>query len=122
MRVADASVVSALLFGEPRGAEAAQLLAGEEVAAPDLLPYEVASVCLKKMRRRPKDAERLLLAHRLLPRLSITFHPVDHVAVLDLARESRLTTYDASYLWLARRLGAELLTFDQRLGRAAAAD
>ena len=120
MRVADASVVAALLFGEPRGAEAAELLAGEDVAAPDLLPYEVASVCLKKIKRRPRDAERLLLAHQLLSRLPITFRPVDQAAVLGLARESKLTTYDASYVWLARTLGAELLTFDRRLGRAAA--
>ncbi len=87
MRVADASVVAALLFGEPRGAEAAELLAEGEVAAPDLLPYEVASVCLKKMRRRPKDTERLLMAHRLFPKISMTFHAIDQAAVLDLALE-----------------------------------
>ncbi len=39
---------------------------------------------------------------------------------LDLATETGLTAYDASYLWLARQLGAELVTLDQQLARAAA--
>ena len=30
-----------------------------------------------------------------------------------------LSSYDASYLWLARRLGAELVTLDARLAAAA---
>jgi predicted nucleic acid-binding protein len=32
-----------------------------------------------------------------------------------LAEHNELTAYDASYLWLARRLEAELVTLDQGL-------
>ena len=42
-------------------------------------------------------------------------------AIVQLALETGLSTYDASYLWLARRLGAPLVTFDERLRRAAEA-
>ena len=45
---------------------------------------------------------------------------VDHAGVLMLAEQFRLTGYDASYLWLAQRLNAELVTLDRRLARAAA--
>ena len=41
--------------------------------------------------------------------------------VLPLARERRLTTYDATYLELAMRLGLPLATKDAALARAAAA-
>ena len=41
--------------------------------------------------------------------------------VLPLARERRLTTYDATYLELAMRLGLPLATKDKALARAAAA-
>lgn len=34
-------------------------------------------------------------------------------AVVALALETGLTAYDASYLWLARRLDAELVTLDR---------
>ena len=40
---------------------------------------------------------------------------VDSIAVLDLAERTGLTAYDASYLWLARELEAELVTLDRKL-------
>ena len=45
----------------------------------------------------------------------------DVVEVLALAMARDLTAYDASYLWLAQRLGLPLVTLDQELARAAAA-
>ncbi|HZT90151.1 MAG TPA: type II toxin-antitoxin system VapC family toxin [Stellaceae bacterium] len=39
-------------------------------------------------------------------------------ASLDLAEAAGLTAYDASYLWLARALGAELVTLDRKLAAA----
>jgi predicted nucleic acid-binding protein len=39
--------------------------------------------------------------------------------VLDLALDMDLTAYDASYLWLARHLQAELVTLDVDLADAA---
>ena len=44
---------------------------------------------------------------------------VDNEGVLSLAEASGLTSYDASYLWLSRRLGGELVTLDHTLERAA---
>jgi predicted nucleic acid-binding protein len=38
--------------------------------------------------------------------------------VIDLATQARLTTYDASYLWLTRKTGGELVTLDKRLLKA----
>ena len=37
--------------------------------------------------------------------------------ILVLALETGLTTYDASYLYLSRSLGADLVTFDEQLQR-----
>ena len=45
---------------------------------------------------------------------------MDRVAVLDLAERTGLTAYDASYLWLARELKAELVTLDRKLAAAEA--
>jgi predicted nucleic acid-binding protein len=42
--------------------------------------------------------------------------------LLRLARQHRLTVYDAAYLELAQRLGVELATLDQRLVNAARAE
>ena len=52
-------------------------------------------------------------------KLAIEIVEVDHSAVVNMADETGLTTYDASYLWLARRLKGELITLDGKLQRAA---
>lgn len=52
-------------------------------------------------------------------RLAIDLLAVDHLEVIDLAAQDRLTAYDASCLWLVRRTGGELAAVDQRLLRAA---
>ncbi len=43
---------------------------------------------------------------------------VDLKAAVVLAEQTKLSLYDASYLWLARALDAELVTLDEKLARA----
>ena len=63
----------------------------------------------------------LTAAFRLRDRLAIEEVAVDHDGALELAAATGLTAYDASYLWLARKLGAELVTLDKQLAKAEAA-
>jgi predicted nucleic acid-binding protein len=53
-----------------------------------------------------------------LPGLAAETLDVDQDAVVRLAVQTGLTTYDASYLWLANDLGIELVTLDRRLATA----
>ncbi len=119
VKVVDASALAAVLFGEPEGPNLAASLKGCRLAAPALLPFEVASVCLKKLLRHPGKRSLLLAALRMLGRVEIARTEVNLSEVVALAESAALTVYDASYLWLARRLGAELITLDKRLTRAA---
>ncbi len=98
VRVVDASALAALL--------------------PGLLGFELANVCLIKSRRHPEQREALTAAFRMCARLGVENAAVDHEGVLELASATGLTAYDASYLWLARELGAELVTLDRRLANA----
>ena len=117
VKVADASVVAALVFGEPEAGEAATLLSDAELVAPSLLKFELANTAWKKATRHPEKASLIAAGLRLALELDIRYVDVDHEAVLDLALEKDLTAYDASYLWLARTLKAPLATFDTRLKR-----
>jgi len=54
-----------------------------------------------------------MAASRLRHRLAIEDVAVDHDKPLELAATTGLTAYDASYLWLAGQLGAELVTLDR---------
>lgn len=80
-KVADASVVAAMVFEEPRADEAEALIDGDDLFGPTLLD-------------------------------------VDEIAVFRLALDTGLTAYDASYLYVAQRIGAPLVTFDTKLQAA----
>lgn len=120
MLVVDSSAVAALLFAEDGAEAVARRLHGAPLAAPQWLAVELANVCVKKMRLRPEDEASLIEAYGDLARLGVTLHPTPPVDVLRLAHAERLSFYDACYLWLARHLGAELVTLDRRLAAATA--
>lgn len=121
VKVVDASALAALLFGEPEAEAVAGRLRDARLVAPALLRFELANVCLIKSRRHPDQQPVLTAAFRLRDRLAVEEVAVDHDGALELAATTGLTAYDASYLWLARKLGAELVTLDKQLAKAEAA-
>jgi predicted nucleic acid-binding protein len=118
-KVVDASIVVALAFGEPRAAEARELTQGIALHAPSLLPYEICSAALRKTRDWPEQIDAIAASLGWALGLKVELNAVPPYELLALALETGLTIYDASYLWVARNLGCELVTFDQRLARAA---
>ncbi len=121
VKIVDASAVAAVTFGEDEAEAVAADLRGFTLAAPTLLPFEVANVCIKKIRRRRAEPSLLLTMYRSFGRLDIALTEVKLDEVILLAEKTRLSVYDASYLWLARQLGAELITLDKAVGAAAKA-
>jgi predicted nucleic acid-binding protein len=119
VKVVDASALAALIFGEPEAEALAERLAASRLTAPSLLDYELANVCLVKIRRDPSQRQALLAAYEMARRLRVKTVTVDHDGVLALAEATGLTSYDASYLWIARALDAELVTLDRKLAAAA---
>jgi len=116
-KVVDASAIVALLFDEPTRESVVSRLRDVSLHAPGMLEFEVASACLKKMRARPVERAALLEAFSLFEALSIQLENIDPMQAIALAERTRLSVYDASYLWLARALGVELVTLDERLAR-----
>lgn len=117
--VVDASALAALLFGEPDASAIAAALDGRSLAAPTVLRYELASVYLKKLKRYATRRSALTEMLRAYPLLAIDeVQPaIDEIA--RLAEQTDLTAYDAAYLWLARLLGAPIVTLDRRLNETA---
>ena len=125
--VLDASVTLAWCFEDEANAHALDILErleeGEAVA-PALWVLEVGNALLGAERRgRLTQAEStyfLELLRRLPIRIEETPHPRSWGEILSLARNHRLSTYDATYLDLAMRLGIPLATLDDALREAAA--
>jgi predicted nucleic acid-binding protein len=117
-KVVDASVMAAWCFREPRAAEALALLRECELHAPLLLAFELTSIARRKAIAYPEKAAFVTEALRTALALPIHWNDVDHIAVMHLALDAGLTTYDACYLYVARSMGANLATFDKRLAKA----
>jgi predicted nucleic acid-binding protein len=105
--VVDASALAALLFGEPEGPKVAERLGDSSLIAPSLFSYELANICWKKLRRYPEKRATLLEAYSLLGRMEIEEVEVSIPETFLLADRENLTVYDASYLWLSRKLGMD---------------
>ena len=114
----DASVIAAVAFQETRALEAETILEGADLAAPLLLGFELANIARNKAQRDPHRLETIREGLIEALSLEIQWEEVDHLAVLKLALKTGLTTYDASYLYLAQALGFPLVTFDQQLQAA----
>lgn len=120
VKVIDASALAALVFSEPEQSKIAEQIQGASLLAPALIDYELASVCLKKLRRYSRQRDALLAALALTKRMDIKQIRVNPAEVAVLADEAGITAYDAAYLWLSLVHRAPLVTLDQKLGRAAA--
>ncbi len=120
MLVVDASVlVVALADDGPDGDQARARLRGEQLAAPELLDVEVASVLRRQVTLGAAAPRRAELALADLAVAPVTRAP--HQPLLGRCWELRdnLTIYDATYVALAEALGVDFLTGDARLAKAA---
>ena len=126
--VLDASVVLAWCFDDESTPAAWALLDRLRTApahVPALWALEIGNILLGAERRRRITQARVVEFLGILGELDIRVDP-DMPGrafrdVVPLAREQRLTTYDATYLELAMRLGLPLATKDTALIRSATA-
>lgn len=117
--VVDASVVvAALVDTGATGRWAEEVLLSDHLAAPHLLPVEVANILRRLALHGEISQDAVSLAHSDLIDLRVALFPytLDAWRVWELRHN--LTTYDAWYVALAESLEAELATLDARLAKA----
>ena len=124
--VVDASVVISWLFDdeeEPRADRALERLIEDGALAPYLWHLETRNALLVAERRGRLSARAVDERLDALKGLPIrTDDEPDLQSAFSLARSHDLSFYDALYLELAKREGAELATLDVALGQAAVAE
>lgn len=123
MIVLDASAAAALLLNQPRSRAIGDLLAEQEVAAPELLGVELLSVLRGWVRGRGLTPARAQEAFVDLEDLGIIWYSERALLREAWGMRDRASAYDAIYLALARTLslpgqGVRVLTLDERLARA----
>jgi predicted nucleic acid-binding protein len=125
--VADASVAIGWVHPAQATAETDAMLdrlaAGDSLVVPALWPLEVANALTVLRRRRKLTPEEARSAIEIIRELPVV---IDHEAatvaftrLVDLASETELTVYDATYIELATRRRLPLASNDERMKRAA---
>lgn len=126
--VLDANALIVLALDRERAVAVETLLRtwkaeGEELHAPVLLRYEVASALALAVSAGQLASEDVADASQRIGSVPIVLHqPKDTPAVVAMAqRLERRSAYDAAYVVLAEELDTQLWTLDGRLARNAAA-
>lgn len=123
MIVADASAVAEVLLARSQAdAVRAALAPHPELHVPEHFHVEVLSVLRRYSIRRELSERRSAVAIAALEDLRAVRYPVIEMAEAVWDLRAGLTTYDAAYLALARRLDVRLITLDKGLAAAARAD
>lgn len=124
--VLDASMALAWCFDDEGGDTAIAVLErmrSDEAVVPAIWPLEVTNGLLTAERKGRLSPQAAAQALSMLAALPVDVEPLARArtfeATFRLARTRELTSYDASYLELAARLGVPLATLDGRLARAA---
>ncbi len=118
--VVDASTaVAGLVDNGPDGRWAEYLLTSHMLAAPHLLPAEVANVVRRAAQAGKISPDAATLAHADLQALRIDLFPYEPFAGRIWELRANVTCYDAWYVALAEYLDCPLATLDGRLARAA---
>lgn len=119
MLVIDAATVVAALVDEGRhGIWAHGLLGSDSLAAPHLMPVEVANILRRAVMAGDLSADAAALAHADLLELRVNLFPYAPFAARVWQLRGNVTAYDAWYVAVAEALGARLATLDVRLTRA----
>lgn len=117
--VVDASAVAAALVdGGSDGQWAQAELVGEDLAAPHLMPVEVANILRRAAIAGDLSVDLAALAHNDLIQLRVDLFPYEPHAQRVWELRENLTAYDAWYVALAEALRVPLVTLDRRVAGA----
>ena len=111
-------VVAALVDSGPVGVWAEELLVTDDLAAPHLMPVEVANILRRAALTGDLSNDTASMAHDDLMGLRVALYPYHPFAARVWDLRSNVTAYDAWYVSLAETLASPLATLDLRLSQA----
>jgi predicted nucleic acid-binding protein len=116
--VIESSAMVEALVGDPANSNLLALLADEELHAPALLDFEVASALRGHVLGGKLDPVRLEEAVEDFVAFRIERHPMTDLLGHMLDLRDNFTVYDAAYLVLAQALEVPVVSADAKLGEA----
>jgi predicted nucleic acid-binding protein len=119
--VLDSSAIVEVLIDSPKADTVVAAITDEQRHAPDLISFEVLSVIRGKIRGQELTSEEAIAAMRSFEEIEnhIQLWPLlDVMTEHAIQLRENVSSYDATYVTLAKILPCPLVTADARLGRA----
>ena len=117
--IADTSIFLATVLSEPEKAAVITVTLGCELAAPEILPYEIGNALSAAVKRRRLTAEEALLVYQCTMEIPVELRTVAIGNALEIACVNNIYAYDAYFLECALGLRAPLLTLDKKMREVA---
>lgn len=118
--LADTNIFLAVALNEPERERIIRTTVDAELAAPEILPYEIGNALSAMYKRSQLTGAQSLAAHRAVEAIPVRLVATDIQAALEVALEFNIYAYDAYFLQCARALSTPLLTLDNRMRQVAA--
>lgn len=117
MIVADTNLVVYLLVSGPLTPLALRVRAKEKIwVVPSLMSHELLNVLAQHVSQGNIERDEAARAwKRAISMVEVSLSRPDPIAILNMAEQSKCSTYDLEYVWLARELDLMLVTADAEI-------
>jgi predicted nucleic acid-binding protein len=117
--IADTNTFIAVALNEPEKANIIQLTEGCDLAAPDVLPFEIGNALTAMMKKGTLQADEILTSWEIIQHIPVALRRIDIKSALNVAARFNIYAYDAYFLECAGSLKCPLITLDRGMQRIA---
>ena len=116
---ADTNTFIAVALNEPEKDRIIRLTEGNDLIAPDVLPFEIGNALTAMMKKNALKKEEVASAWDVVQHIPVDLRHTDIKSALNIAIKFNIYAYDAYFLQCADNLRSPLLTLDLGMQRVA---
>jgi predicted nucleic acid-binding protein len=113
--IADTNTFIAVALNEPEKNNIIQLTEGCDLAAPDVLPFEIGNALAAMMKKGTLQTHQLQESWDIIQQIPVELRRIDIKSALNIAIKFNIYAYDAYFLECAGSLKCPIVTLDKAM-------
>ena len=106
-------------LNEPEKANIIQLTEGYDLAAPDVLPFEIGNALTAMMKKGTLNTDEIQTSWEIIQHITVELRRIDIKSALNIAANFNIYAHDAYFLECAGSLNCPLIILDQGMQKIA---
>ena len=111
--IADTNTFIAVALNDPEKNNIIQLTKGSDLAAPDVLPFEIGNALTAMMKKGTLQTDQLQESWDIIQQIPVELRRIDIKSALNVAVKFNIYAYGAYFLECAGSLKCPIITLDQ---------